>query len=421
MNGPFGGRTAWFFGALAVVVAGCGDDKSLGNTPPHYPVPGCESFDTPACDIRASDCEARLFALAACLHGGDPADMPPTMVMSTDDYHAYLEAQVAQQMPDPEQDHFEAAYEALGLTTAEALDPETEITNRVNAIGGFYDWNTKQVYVIDHGTNSTPETTSPVLLHEFVHSLQDREVDLTSFHALHDATYDAWLAADAIVEGEARFQEQRYMASMLGLNPETLDFASLYSESIESAEEQLAQSDSALTAALELYPYAWGSRYVHLDWDASGHSGVLGLFADPPAQTHREMASVTERAEEIVAPAITAPAPPAEWTLLGEDSLGALGVFELFGARTDLETAQSFALDWRTDELAVYGGTDASSSTATAVVWACDFGDAKNATLTAGMLGGFGVTARASGTRVVVARATDGVSLDWAFAALSSP
>ena len=81
---------------LVLVVAtlvGCGstDDEgaSLGK-PPRYPVPGCESVDHAPCDVRTTSCQTRLLALAACLRGEEPGELPPISHMSEAQYAAYL-------------------------------------------------------------------------------------------------------------------------------------------------------------------------------------------------------------------------------------------------------------------------------------------------------------------------------------------
>ena len=403
---------------VLVVLAGCGaDDK---DTAPRYPIPGCESFDTSPCDITTPACQTRLFELAACLHGVEPGDMPPVTLMSENDFRSYLAAEAAAQQPMPNQDRWDAANEVLGLVAPGGLDTATEIDDTVKAVGGFYDDQTKTVHVIDHGADSTPETSCPVLLHEFVHSLQDREVDLTSFRQMHDATYDADLASDAVIEGEAQFQAQRYMASMLGLDPKSVDWARFYAEGIASAEEQIAQAPSPLTATPNSYPYAWGSRYISLGWAATGHSGVLDLFAEPPADTQREMASVVARTDDVAGPPIAAPAAPAQLTFVGDDALGALGAFELL-ARSEDASAESIVLDWRSDHLWIYAGTNAAELPSTTVVWACDFKTAGSAAGAARHVFGGQTEARAVGSRLVVAGADDGSSVDWAFDALLSP
>lgn len=411
-------RLAPVFAVLAVTLTGCGDGKG-SNGPPQYPVPGCEGFDTSACDIASPVCQARLFSLAACLHGGDAGDMPPVTLMSSGDYEAYLQAQAAAATPDPNQPRYEQAYRMLGLVAEGDLDPQAQITQTVQVVAGFYEEATKTVHVIEGGTNSSPETRSPVLLHEFVHALQDREVDLASFHAQNDATYDSFLASDAVVEGEAQFQTQRYTASMLGLDPQGVDWDRYYAQGMQSAEAQLLQSTSPLTLAPHLYPYMWGSRYVRLGWAETGHSGVLDLFAAPPADTQLEMATQDLRREDVAGPAIDAPAPPENWTLLGQDVLGSLGVFEILGPKSEAATAEALALDWRADRLAVYGLADETTSPlATTLVWACDFANAESAASAVTLLARSVNDVRRAGSRVVAAQTNDGGSLDWAFESL---
>jgi hypothetical protein len=65
-------------GVLALLVAlasaaGCGGDGGRPADPAPFPVPGCESIDPTACDVRTTPCQMRLFAMAACLRGDQRA------------------------------------------------------------------------------------------------------------------------------------------------------------------------------------------------------------------------------------------------------------------------------------------------------------------------------------------------------------
>jgi hypothetical protein len=409
-------------GAL-LALAGCGGDHGdeahapLG-APRLYPVPGCEAFDPAPCDVETAACQRRLFGLAACLRGSDAGELPPISVMSEANYQAYLEAARANQEPTPNLDRWEAAFVLLGLIAPGGLEDDAEVQNAVNFVWGFYDYDTKQVNLVDHGADSNAETSSAVLLHEFVHVLQDREVDLASYRSLHGMTYDTGLASDSIIEGEAQFHEERYLASMLGFNPTDIDWSLLFENGVADGEQNLFQQSSVLTAAWNIFPYDWGARYVQFAWDAKGHPGVLDLFAEPPANTQREMASSSGIAEDVAGADISSPLPPDPWQLVGEDSLGAFGAFELLGLNAGISKARLLVLDWRADRLAVYAGSDADGISATVVVWLCDFASEASAQSAATLLAGTSDAnvARATGQRVIVARTDGNVSLDWTVA-----
>lgn len=416
------GTVALLFGA-ALVLAGCGGDKDDELGPPkRYPVPGCESFDPAPCDVLTSGCQLRLYGLAACLRGSDPGDPPAVLVMTPDQLQAELEAAAAAREPDPHISQWESAYGMLGLIQPGALEQTAQIASEVSFIWGRYVEATKIVEVIDHGSNTTPETSSSVLLHEFVHALQDRESDLVSYTHAHGQTYDSSLAADAIIEGEAQFHQERYLASMLGFDPHGVDWDLLFQNGVDYAESKLVAGPSPLTLANQYFPYDWGARYIHLGWDATGHAGVLDLFAAPPADTQLEMASIHDLASDVTGDDTPAPTPPAEWTQIGAERLGALGLFELLGQHAGLDHARSLALDWRADHMAVYAATDAGDPTATAVVWSCDFATEASASDAATLLDGvLGTSPVVTGTRFTFADASNDSSLSWAFGTSSSP
>jgi hypothetical protein len=402
--------------ACALALAACGGDKDELGPPRRYPVPGCEQFEPAPCDVRTTACQQRLYGLAACLRGSDPGEPPHVVVITPDALQAELEAAAAQDQPDPHVAEWESAFGMLGLIQPGALERTAEIASEVNFIWGRYVDATKLVEVIDHGSDTTSETSSSVLLHEFVHAIQDREFELASFKQAHDQTYDSSLAASAIIEGEAQFHQERYLASMLGFEPNGVDWDRLFQDGVEIAEPKILGAPSPLTAAPQYFPYDWGARYVHLGWDATGHAGVLELFAAPPADTQLEMASIHGLAADVAGSDSAAPEPPAEWTQIGADRLGAIGVFELLGAHAELEAARSVALDWRADHLTVYAGTDAGDPAATAVVWSCDFASEASAGTVADVMGrNLGRTPQVTGTRVTFANASDGASLAWAF------
>jgi hypothetical protein len=413
--------------ALSLTLAACGTSDENGpglGAPPLSRIPGCEQFDPAACDVKTTECQERLLGLAACLRGSDATELPPVTIMSESEFSAYLEQQYAQQDPPRGQAKWQQAFVMLNLVAPGGLEPDAEIAQATQNIWGFYDADTKSVSIIDHGSDSNLETASSALLHEFVHVLQDRDIDLTAYAARTDV-YDASLAAKAITEGEARFHEERYDAAMLGLDWEQIDWYRLFENEVNSAAQWVLKQDSPLTAAWDAFPYAWGARFVHLGWDATGHAGVLELLAAPPGDTELVMASSKRLSTDVGALEIPVPAAPATWNLIGEEVLGAFGTFELAGrhptndSTQTSDSAQSLALAWRGDRLSLF--EDANETLA--VVWIAEFADAGAASSAADIIAprSLGTTlVRTRDERLVVAVSSDISNLDWAYEAIAN-
>jgi len=406
--------------ALALALSACGgsDDETTLGSPPRHRVPGCEQFDVAPCDVETPACQTRLLGLAACLRGSDNTELPPITVISEDEFANYLEEQYRALGTTDHLAEWQSALSMLSLVAPDGLEMDTRVAESVKNVWGFYSEEDKSVRIIDHGADSNRETSTSVLVHEFVHVLQDREVDLAAVKQGAD-TYDQGLAVDAVIEGEAQFQQERFLASMLGFDPAQIDWDRLFENGVDDGEQALFQQDSVMTAAWDIFPYRWGARRVHLGWDATGHAGVLDLFASPPADTQVLMASIDAVATDVEPVQIDAPVPTDDWAPLGDDVLGAFGTFELLGKRTSVDTARELAVAWRGDRLAIYGGAGDQHVAQTAVVWQCEFADAASATKAQQRLrGGAGTVQLApGGTRVTLARASDASSLPWAVGA----
>jgi hypothetical protein len=406
--------------AAALAVVGCGGGDGAAPARLH-PVPGCEAIDHTPCDARDLSCQTRLFALAGCLRGEDPGPLPPITVVSEADFAAMLTTEAAMRTPQPHLATWDWALSSFKLIEPGGLAVDKMISESAKWILGEFrsDHPSKEILIIDHGADFDAESASPVVVHEMIHALQDREVDLTQFETTFDKSDDASLAARSIVEGEARMHETRYRASVLGLDPAEIDWPRHFANAAAVDEKYLLMEASPLTAASRAFPYEWGARYVYNRWVLSGMDGVHGLFLDPPVTTRVLMASVNVDVDVDPEPAPAAPpvpSPPAGWTTVDTGTLGAWGLFlamteAMPGAtRKDVET---LALSWRNDGMGIYEGP----AGATAVVWRIDMGDPTSATQVAALLQGLpNVTVGWDGAWAIIARTSDAGPLDWAFA-----
>ena len=403
--------------ALALAAAGCGGDSSAG--PATRPVPGCEKLDATPCDVRAASCQTRLFALATCLRSDVQGPLPPVTVVTEADYAALEAAASAASPPQPHVATWDWALSALRLIQPGALTPAAQTAEMVKKVLGQYRNNTKDILVIDHGDNFNATTASIVLVHEFVHALQFREMELTPLLGLYaDASGDTRLAIRGMIEGEARMQETRYSASALGLDPTAIDWTRRFENAVTRDEAAVLKSPSPLTTSDFAFPYEWGARYIYFSWMATGMAGVHALFSTPPTTTRVLMASTDRTLAPEATPAPPPlPVPPVSWTMADADTLGAWGLFLALEKSGTLATAtelHSLALQWQTDRVAIY---EQSAPPATAVVWRIGMPDEPTAARVLQLLTVAlpTINLQQQGASVLAASATDGQPVDWAF------
>jgi hypothetical protein len=410
-------RRAWSAVLLAAVVAaGCGDDRA-GVNRGLRPVESCGHLEHAACDVRTPSCQRRLFDVATCLRGDQPGELPPISVVSEAAFAAML-ADEAASRPLPEHlGTWDWAWASLALIAPGALTPSTAAAERAKWIWGVYRSDTKEVTLVDHGARFDDRSASPVLLHELIHALQDREVDLREVYESIEWSRDASLAARSIVEGEARMHETRYHAALEGYDLTAAELMTHFDAALDRDREALLMDESPLTSSAQRFPYQWGATYVHQLWRAGGMDAVHAVLQAPPTTTRVLMDSVDRAVPPEPTPAPPpAPTPPAEeWTEVGHDTLGA---WALFLALAHLDATWSGAADtwargWRADGFWLYERTGAGLGNA--FVWTIDLVDEDTARDVAQWFQTKGtVQARAAGARLVFSKSSDGTPLDWA-------
>lgn len=399
-------------GALLLAACGASTESDPDTAIPLQPVPGCESIDPTPCDTQKSECQRRLLTLAACMRGDAPGELPPVTVMTQPEYTLYLQNKLAEQEPAPVPNHYEVALTQLQLSVPGGLSGDAWIAQQVEFIWGFYRLDSKDIVLIDHGASFDARQASSVLLHEFIHTLQDRSVDLQTLEREQGTSYDNFLAVDAMIEGEARFFQDRYGASILGLDPKSVDWPLHYQNSAERETASLFSRTSHYSESYDVFPYSWGARYVNIARQSGEAARLLPQYENPPTQTRSVMASTTSVVDDVVTRELAALEPSAEWAEVDCGTLGAWGTFLTFAPLTSSEAGQALALDWRGDSFCVYANGDE-----TLLSWRLDLdNEASAAALSvpaAQLVATTGV--RQSGTRLTLVWASHGTRPEWAF------
>lgn len=396
----------------ASLLSACGSegDEDLGE-PPLFPIPGCEQFDPHPCDARESDCQIRLFGIAACLRGDEPGEPPPISTVSRSDYAERLRTYYEQDPPSetPSLDH---TLWLFGLILEDSYSVEALISRSLDFVWGVYFDDPAEILLIDRGVSFDQPGVNGVLVHEFTHALQDRAIGIDAFYEAYGSDADARLAAAAIVEGEAQFIQYRHDVSALGLDPAEVDLSRALQSRVFAKWQDLTEAPSALASSQTLFAYAYGARYLNHAFQTGGTRAVADVWASPPTTTHALLASesgvITPDFEPVQFDTLVAAGgvkPAYEFTL------GAWGLFVLLAKHgATFVTANEGAQAWRGDRYSSYEVDDVA-----AAVWRIELADERIARELAALLGKSKIRTQAIGTTITLGVGDPALPLDWAF------
>ncbi|GAP09030.1 hypothetical protein BECAL_00163 [Bellilinea caldifistulae] len=149
-------------------------------------------------------------------------------------------------------------------------------------VAGFYDSETKEMYVVQGGTFGGMERST--YAHEFTHALQDQHYNLREGlkvnpdYCKEDSEYCA--AVQALIEGDASLTEQ-YWLYQHGTAQDRRDieaFYASYSSPVLDAAPSFLREDFA-------FPYREGVDFVLTLFQKNGYPAIDAAFANPPVST----------------------------------------------------------------------------------------------------------------------------------------
>ena len=188
-------------------------------------------------------------------------------VRTRDELERYLELKVDEQLPPDEAQARVDVYSMLGL-----LAPDTDLRALLLAlygeqVAGFYEPDSTAFFVIE---GQSVAMLRPLLVHEFVHALQDQSLDLGALSD-SDLGNDRATAAMAAIEGHATLVMFEYLAEQVSGTPLDLatvsDFAAQIRPALEAAAQfpALASAPRIIRESL-LFPYVEGAIFAHGLW-----------------------------------------------------------------------------------------------------------------------------------------------------------
>lgn len=189
-----------------------------------------------------------------------------TVVETSREEFAARAAERAARMDDEVLRHYAETYGRLGYFDM-SLDLRPIVAGSSSDwVGATYSFSSKSVTVVG-------ETRDHILVHEFVHALQDQHFDLSAYESY--ASSDAFLARRAVVEGDATLAQYRFLAHEDGGELDTIDWLALFDSWRGFSREMLMSSDyPVLFLDYVSFTYAYG-----LELAAANLTGVS--YAQP--------------------------------------------------------------------------------------------------------------------------------------------
>jgi len=245
----------------------------------------------------------------------------------------------------------------LGLLPVGASLEQLELDLDAGEALGFYDADTKQLYILStSGTVGAEQQW--VFSHEFTHALQDQNFGLDKVAIDAPNQSDRDLARTALPEGDATL-------TMMQWAERNMSILGLLSSAFSGLGPQTDQFNNAPAILREdlMFPYEAGLSFVEGVYEKGGWPAVDKLYAKPPSSTSQILHPALYAAG-IGPVAVTLNAVPATlgtgWKLTYQDTMGELQLrVWLEGEHpTDAQAtaADSAASSWAGDRIGLYEG-----------------------------------------------------------------
>jgi hypothetical protein len=153
-------------------------------------------------------------------------------------------------------------------------------------IAGFYDDETKEMYVVRSGGFGGLEKMT--YSHEFTHVLQDQNYDLRNGLNVNDEDCnndsERCAAVMALIEGDASLTEFTWLYEYAS-DEDRSDIQTFY----QSYQSPVYDSAPAFMKEDFMFPYVAGQEFVQVLFDLGGWQAVNNAYANPPVSTEQIM------------------------------------------------------------------------------------------------------------------------------------
>jgi hypothetical protein len=209
----------------------------------------------------------------------------------------FLQKQIERDLQGGADGYLEALKALYLIEPDVSIEPLLELYDA--QVLAFYDPEEHVYYSIDappKGVAMPAAMVEAVEVHELMHALQDQAFGAGRTIAALQADWDATMAYQSVLEGEATLVMLAHLGATLGVDLETL----IGQEGVIESLREAAAGGEAIPAGVPRYfvdslqfPYVDGLAFVIDAYKAGGWKAIDAIHADPPATT-----------EEILRPAL---------------------------------------------------------------------------------------------------------------------
>ncbi len=336
------------------------------------------------CDIRTAPCQEATALATACLRGVAALRVPVTVVGRAT-VRREAEEEAARSSSPEERARFarrSAGLGLLGLAPAD-LSPEAAARRTADWIGAWYSPQEKAITVVDDGEPRRSPYAVALLVHEYVHALQDRDQGFAELDGTFGRDFDGALASGAVIEGEATFVQDLALLGLFDVDEREVSWPQIFRGWQTRSRAAALTSPVPVLLAPAHFRYPFGTALVERRFREAGWAGVEALRRDPPRATRQVLLGQGGPFEADDVQDRAVPDLPARFTLVERDRLGGW-IFDLFLRRLGLDRQAEAALPaLRGDSLAIL---EDAETRATALTWRLRFEDDRTPALLEGAL-----------------------------------
>ncbi len=372
--------------------AGAGSTPGATGLPPASPAPsasaGAGSSVQPSASAAGpsattSPADAAIYAAIEeqvqqlrDLKASQPVD---PRLMDPSGLQAYIDRNLAE-VPAAEIEASDALLKALGLMPQTADLGATFKELFTTQVAGFYDPETKELYVVSKQGGLGP-LEKVTFAHEYTHALQDQnwpkfggdEFQGASSGIIRtlDGNSDRSLGELALIEGDPTLVMTLW--SQQHLSP--MELLQLVAASSDPATAQVLDAMPPVLRETLMYPYLQGLQFVLGQKAAGGWAAVDALYKDPPASTEQILHPdkyPNDRPVDVTLPGDLAAKLGPGWSRTIQDTLGELQLrvwLESAGGPAWKATADTAAAGWGGDRVELLRGPGGAWALILRTVW----------------------------------------------------
>lgn len=291
-----------------------------------------------------------IFDRVSGLRGLSTASKVPMGFLGREELRDYLVRSLDRENGRQELEKSKAILMLLDLVEEDDDLYELYVSAMTEQIVGFYDFEAREMKLVGTGQNPGP-MDELVLVHEYVHALQDASFNLGArIKAAKDDSEKA-LALQSLSEGDATLFMGLYGQSFM--TPEQL-------MQLGQAQQPGGPSSGVLRNAppvLEwqmLFPYLRGILFVAAGFQSGGVAAINQMYSNPPLTSEHIMHPakyVAGEAPVVVDMPDLLPSLGQGWTVAESDFMGEFGFWSYLRGGLSEPAAESGASGWGGDRL----------------------------------------------------------------------